>query len=108
MTLIPPPTRRPANMLMTFDVVCGEELFPGHVVLARGLVDLGRSQDDAGAPWQANQPDCQLVALAYELLPGVTRAEQAVRHGRPFTMDATYNADVRLAWSTGGSGPDGC
>ncbi len=107
MTSIPPPTRLPANMLMTFDVVCGDELFPGHIVLARGLVDLGRSQDDADSPWRANQPDCRMVALAYELRPGVTRAEQAVRRGRPFTLDATYDADVPLAWSTGGSGPDG-
>jgi hypothetical protein len=49
-----------------------------------------------------------MVALAYELLPGVTAAEEAGREpGSPFTVDATYSADVPLTWSTGGSGPTG-
>ena len=94
-------------MLLTFDVDCDEDLFPGHRVVLRGLVDGGRSRDDLTGRDTREVEECQVVGLSYELLPGVTRAEAAAREGRPFTLDATYDADVPLPWSTGGAGPDG-
>lgn len=95
-------------MLRTFDLDCGEDLFPGHRVVVRGLIDGGRSRDDLTSSDQSGNVECQMVLLAYELLPGVTSAEEAAREpGTPFTLDATYSADVPLPWSTGGSGPTG-
>ena len=39
-------------------------------------------------------------------MPGVEAAEAPTEKSRPFTVDATYGADVPLSWSTGGTGPD--
>lgn len=95
-------------MLLTFDLDCGAGLFPGHRVVVRGLVDGGRFNDDMTSRDQSAHVSCQMVLLAYEVLPGVTRAEEADRpESLPFTVDATYSADVPLPWSTGGSGPTG-
>lgn len=94
-------------MLVSFDVECGD-LFPGHVVVARGLVDGGRSRHDLTSRNQTGHEECQMVFLSYELVPGVTRAEVSGRaQGSPTTVDATFAADVPLPWSTGGGGPDG-
>lgn len=107
MTSIPRSVRLPSEMLVSFDVECAD-LFPGHRVVARGLVDAGRSADDLTSRDQTGHEECQMVSLSYELVPGVTREEAARRaEGVPFTVDATCGADVPLAWSTGGSGPDG-
>jgi len=95
-------------MLRTFDVDCGDDLFPGHRVVVRGLVDYGRSRDDLTSLDHSGNVECQMVSLAYELLPGVTAVEAAARKpGTAFSVDATYSADVPLTWSTGGSGPTG-
>ena len=107
MALVPRTPRLPADLLLSFDVDCGDELFPGHRVLVRGLVDGGRSRDDLTSRDCSDDVECSLVSLVYELVPGVTRAEERAREGRPFTLDATYGADVPLPWSTGGTGPDG-
>ena len=107
MALVPRSPRLPADLLLSFDVDCGDELFPGHRVLVRGLVDGGRSNDDLTSRDSSGEVECRLVSLAYELVPGVTRAEELARDGGPFTLDATYAADVPLPWSTGGTGPDG-
>ena len=104
---VPRSPRLPADLLLRFDVDCGTDLYPGHRVLVRGLVDGGRSRDDLTSRDHSSDVECQLVSLAYELVPGVTRAEELAREGRPFTLDATYGADVPLPWSTGGTGPDG-
>ena len=48
-----------------------------------------------------------MVDLVYELLPGVALSEAPVEKSQPYTVDATYDTDVPLSWSTGGSGPDG-
>ena len=48
-----------------------------------------------------------MVDLVYELVPGVEAAEAPTDRSQPFTVDATYGADVPLLWSTGGTGPDG-
>lgn len=107
MTSIPRSPRLPEKMILSFDVECGD-LFPGHRVIARGLVDGGRSRDDLTSRDHAGNTECQMVSLSYELVPGVTREDESSRQeGRAFTVDATYAADVPLAWSTGGSGPDG-
>ena len=107
MAAVPRSPRLPADLLLSFDVDCGVDLFPGHRVLARGLVDGGRSNDDLTSRDSSGEVECRLVSLSYELVPGVTRAEERARDGRPFTLDATYGADVPLPWSTGGTGPDG-
>jgi len=84
-------------MLRSFDVDCGGDLFPGHRVVVRGLVDHGRSRDDLTSRDHSENVECQMVSLAYELLPGVTVAEAAAREpGTAFTVDATYSADVPL------------
>ena len=107
MTAPPRSPRLPADLLLSFDVECGD-LFPGHRVVARGLVDGGRSRDDLTSRDHSGNDECRLVSLAYELVPGVTRAEERAREpGRPFTIDATYAADVPLPWSTGGTEADG-
>lgn len=105
---LPPRSDRLPTMLRTFDVDCGDDVFPGHRLVVRGLADHGRSRDDLTSRDQSANIECQMVALAYELLPGVTAAEEAAREPRSaFSVDATYSADVPLAWSTGGSGPTG-
>ena len=105
---LPTRSNRLPTMMRSFDVDCGGDLFPGHRVVVRGLADHGRSRDDLTSRDHSDNVECQMVALAYELLPGVTAAEEAAREpGSTFTVDATYSADVPLAWSTGGSGPTG-
>jgi len=94
-------------MLAEFDVDCGTGLFPGHRILARGLVDGGMSQSDLTSRDHSGNEPCRMVSLSYEIRPGVTRAEEAARAGQPTTVDATYAADVPLPWSTDGAGPDG-
>ena len=42
-----------------------------------------------------------MVDLIYELVPGVEAAEAPTDRSQPFTVDATYGADVPLLWSTG-------
>ena len=39
--------------------------------------------------------------------PGVEAAEAPTDKSQPFTVDATFGADVPLFWSTGGTGPGG-
>jgi len=105
---LPPRSSRLPTLLRTFDIDCGYEVFPGHRVVVRGLADHGRSRSDLTSRDHSENVECQMVALVYELVPGVTAAEQAARApGTPFTVDATYRADVPLPWSTGGSGPTG-
>jgi hypothetical protein len=105
---LPLPSSRLPKLLRTFDVDCGYDLFPGHRVVVRGLADHGRSRDDLTSRDHSRNVECQMVALAFELLPGVTAAEStACEPGTSFTIDATYSADVPLPWSTGGSGPTG-
>lgn len=104
------PTRSPRisePMLMTFDVGCGDDLLPGHTFVARGLADGGRSRDDLSSGDQTLHEECQMVDLVYELVPGVEPAEVPTEKMRPFTVDATYGADVASSWSTGGTGPEG-
>jgi len=105
---VPLRSSRLPTMLRTFDVDCGDDVFPGHRLVARGLADHGRSRDDLTSRDHSRNVECQMVALVFELLPGVTAAEEAAREpGSPFTVDATFSADVPLPWSTGGSGPTG-
>ena len=105
---LPAPSDRLPTMLRTFDVDCGHDVFPGHRLVVRGLADHGRSRDDLTSRDHSGNVECQMVALVYELLPGVTAAEEAAREpGSPFTVDATCSPDVALPWSTGGSGPTG-
>ena len=99
--------RLPLSMLLTFDVSCGDDLLPGHTFVARGLADEGRSQDDLRSGDQTLHDVCHMVDLVYELVPGVEAAEAPSDRSQPFTVDATYGADVPLFWSTGGTGPDG-
>lgn len=91
---------------MIFDVDCGESLFPGHRIIARGLSDEGRSSDDLSSGDQSGHEECQMVDLVYEIVPGVDEDECPTDPSEPFTVDATYDADVPLGWSTGNSGPD--
>lgn len=107
MTSLPRSPRLPTNMLLTFDVDCGTDLFPGHRIVARGLVGGGVSRSDLTSRDHSANALCQMVSLSCELRPGVTKAEEADRQGQPLTLDATYGADVPLPWSTGGTGPDG-
>jgi hypothetical protein len=107
---VPLPLRsiRLPGMLHAFDVDCGDDVLPGHRLVVRGLADHGRSRDDLTSRDHSGNVECQMVALVFELVPGVTAAEEAAREpGTPFTVDATYGADVPLPWSTGGSGPTG-
>ena len=106
MSLPPRSPRISQPMLVTFDISCGDDLLPGHTFVARGLADEGRSRDDLRGA-QTLHDECQMVDLVYELVPGVEAAEAATDKSRPFTVDATYGADVPLSWSTGGTGPDG-
>lgn len=99
--------RLPDAMLMSFDVSCGEALVPGHDVIVRGLVDRGWSADDLSSRDQTSNARCQMTDLVYEIVPGVTPAERPPDPSQPFTVDATYAADVPLDWSTGGTGPGG-
>ena len=45
-----------------------------------------------------------MVSLAYQLVPGVTAAEAAAGADSDFVVDATYETDVDLPWTTGGPG----
>jgi hypothetical protein len=104
---LPPRSPRISQpMLVTFDISCGDDLLPGHTFVARGLADEGRSRDDLRGA-QTLHDECQMVDLVYELVPGVEAAEAPTDKSRPFTVDATFGADVPLSWSTGGTGPDG-
>jgi len=107
MSLPPRSPRISQPMLLTFDISCGGELLPGHTFVARGLADEGRSRDDLSSGEQTLHDECQMVDLVYELVPGVLAAEAPSDRSQPFTVDATYEADVPLRWSTGGNGPDG-
>lgn len=103
MSLPPRPPTLPTPMYLLFDVDCGDALLPGHVVIARGLADQGRSADDLTSGDQSLHDACQMVDLVYEIVPGVPPSGPSA----PSRVDATYDADVALRWSTGGSGPDG-
>lgn len=107
MSLPPRSPRISQPMLVTFDISCGDDLLPGHTFVARGLADGGRSRDDLSSGDQTLHDECQMVDLVYELVPGVEAAEAPADQSQPFTVDATYGADVPLRWSTGGTGPDG-
>ena len=107
MTVPPRSSSISQPMLMTFDVSCGQALVPGHTFVARGLADGGRSRDDLSARDRSLNDECQMVDLVYEIVPGVEPAEAPRDGAQPFTVDATYAADVALPWSTGGTGPDG-
>lgn len=107
MSLPPRSSSIPETTLMVFDVSCGDALVPGHSVIARGLADGGRSRDDLSSGDQSLHDECQMVDLVYEIVPGVTPTERPADRSQPFTVDATYGADVGLSWSTGGSGPGG-
>ena len=98
----------PAATLRTFDVDCADDVFPGHRLVVRGVADHGRSRDDLRAHDHNGNVECRMASLVFELVPGVTAAEEAAREpGSPCTVDATDDADAPLPWSTGGSGPTG-
>lgn len=103
--LMPRSPRLPSPMFRQFDVDCGDDVLPGHTVIARGLIDGGRSVDDLTSGEHAGNAECQMLSLSYELVPGVT-PEEAV-HVEVWTPDISYGPDAPLTWSTGGSGPGG-
>lgn len=94
-------------MLIDFNVACGEGLVPDHAVIVRGLSDQGRSNNDLSSRDQTLHDVCQMVDLVYEIVPGVASEEAPEDPSRPFTVDATYDTDVTLHWSTGGTGAGG-
>jgi hypothetical protein len=89
--------------MVSFDVDCGE-LISGHRFIAQGLVDEGWSTDDLSSDDQSRHQEFQMVSLAYQLVPGVTAAEAAAGADSEFVVDATYETDVDLPWTTGAAG----
>ena len=98
------------QLLVAFDVSCGDGLMPGHTLVVRGLADQGRSRDDLSSGDQSMHDECQMVDLVYELLPGVALSEAPVEKSQPYTVDATYDtrtcpclgrraAPARTAWA---------
>lgn len=102
MTVPPRSGRLSPDLLVRFDVDCGE-LVLGRRVVARGLVDEGSWPDalgneppaDVGGTWR-------MVSLEHELVPGFTDEEIAAAPWEHVpVVDAVYRTDVPLTWSTG-------
>ncbi len=90
------------NLLVSFDVDCGE-LVPGHHFIARGLSDQGFSRDDFTDSDPAGREEYRMTCLEYELVPGLTPEEVAAGHVGYQAIDAAYAADVPPSWDTGDS-----
>jgi len=93
------PPRGPAlpeeEMLLTFDVDCGE-LVTGHHFIARGICDTGRLTWD-------NALSAPGFTLEYELVPGV-EADEDRRSPFGYLVGIEYSADVPLPWEAHDSG----
>ena len=88
-------------ILISFEIDCGP-LVPGHRVRVTGLSDHGVSRNDLTSREQ--EVACEMVALEYDLLPGVRPDEVANGFDEAFLLGCSYHADVDLPWTTAGAG----
>jgi hypothetical protein len=89
------------EILLSFDIDCGE-LAHGHRVRVTGLSDHGFSRNDLTS--QEQKTTCRMVALEYDLVPGVHPDEVVDGFDERFLVQAAYHADVELPWTTAGVG----
>jgi hypothetical protein len=88
-------------ILISFEIDCGP-LIPGHRVRVTGLADHGVSRNDLTSHEQ--EVACDMVALEYDVVPGVRPDEVTDGFDEAFMLGCGYFADVDLPWTTVGAG----